>query len=311
MSGPDHIVASLLGTAIANVAVTGITRRGTRTITTAVVGPDGSAVVLKTYGPADSEGDGTWAAQIGRQLEECGMRAPASARVATTLGVRPGALLCALAPGRSWLATVGTATAGQAAEAIGGWLHTLQSITLDLPASTTRGVQELTAQTGAIDQIAGSLSTRLARASQTILAGLAAPQPLVTSHGNLHPDNLFVDELDGVAVVTAIDLDTVAAREAAFDLGYGVAQLLVRSRRRPGLAHGAAAAQALLGGYRKHGGMVESDRIVLQAARGLLQAAHYEAVAMRGGHSALQNDLALVEAMLDDGLGALPLLTKD
>ena len=80
---------------------------------------------------------------------------------------------------------------------------------------------------------------------------------VVTSHGDLHPANLF---LTGDAVV-AIDLDTVAAREPAYDVGYAVSHLVVTSLLAGAPPeHGVAAAARLWDAYRQGGGVATEHR---------------------------------------------------
>ena len=262
-------------------------------------------MVLKQYRPDDEEGDGTWAADVGRRLEQLGMCAPALDRVAVTHGVRPGALLCERAPGESWRSTVGTAQGVSAAHAVGRWVATLQRQPLHLPEGTRRGPADTQRQLGALLQDGAVDTARVRAAGEHLLRELAAPQPHVPSHGNLHPDNLFVHEQARGVVVIAIDLDTVAARESAYDVGYGVAQLVIRSLRRPGREHGQRAARGLIDGYLEHRGAATPERIALQAARAVLQALHFEAVGMRQPLRANAEYLPLLEGLLDHGLGAL------
>jgi len=258
------------------------------------------SVVLKEYQDDNEEGDGRWAAQVGRRLEAAGMRPPATTTVAQTLGARAGALVCAHAPGRPWRQTVGTSVGDEASRAVGRWCAAMERTPLALPAATGRGVVEAAAQLEALER---STLTRVGRArGADLLSALNEPQALVTSHGNLHPENLFVTQ-DDLPTVTGIDLDTAAAREPAYDVGYGVAQLLVRSARRPGIAHGRTAAAALVAGYEQAGGVASRRRIAVQAARGLLQALHYEVVALGREQAAAQTLLEPFRALAD---GQLP-----
>ena len=79
MTAPEQVVAELPGVDVHDVEPTATSRRGERTVTTAVLRQDRSVVVLKTYGPHDAEGDGTWAARVGRQpIAGCGSLARAA-----------------------------------------------------------------------------------------------------------------------------------------------------------------------------------------------------------------------------------------
>ena len=108
-------------------------RRGTvltmLDVTPAAGGP-AQRMVLEQYRPHYEEGDGTWAAEVGRQLEAAGLRAPAPDRVALSYGVLPGGAAVRArehAPGVSWRSTVGAPEAARAASAVGRWIRTLQA----------------------------------------------------------------------------------------------------------------------------------------------------------------------------------------
>ena len=312
MSSTPEVRAVLTGllpwTAVDAVEVGRQDRRGTvltmLNVTPAAGGPV-QRLVLKQYRPGDEEGDGTWAAHVGQALEATGMRAPAPDRVALSLAARPGALLCEHAPGVSWRATVGTADGERAAAAVGRWVAALQSHRVDAPVGTRRGPGGARLQLDALLLLDAPPPGRVAAVGERVLAGLAEPQPLVLAHGNLHPDNLFVDVGAPGLVVTAIDLDTAARREPAYDVGYGVAQLVIRSLRRPGRDHGERAARAFLDGYRTAEGLAPDDRIALQAARAVLQALHYEAVGMRQPARAQEFLLPFLEGLVLQGLDVL------
>ena len=68
-----------------------------------------------------------------------------------------------------------------------------------------------------------SATRRLRPLTRFIGAHLEPDTPGVPSHGDYHPMNIFVDERR----VTAIDIDTFAAREPMFDVGYFVAQTAI------------------------------------------------------------------------------------
>lgn len=262
-------------------------------------------VVLKTYGAGDPEGDGTWAATAGRRLEAAGFGEGSPFQVARTHGARPGFLLCAHAPGMLWREAVGTAGNSRASELVGAWHAALQATALDLPVGRTRGPEVLAEQLPELEAVGGPAAPLVRARLGELLDRLREPQPLMPSHGNAHPQNFFVDLAADPPVTTAIDLDTIAAREPAHDIGYAIAHALIRSRRRPGPEHGYTAAQAVLHGYRRAGGVAPNDRVAVQTARAIVQAMHHEAVILRRGQHAVAQDLPIVGALLDEGITAL------
>jgi len=84
-----------------------------------------------------------------------------------------------------------------------------------------------------------------------------------------------------------VDLDTVAPRPPAFDVGYAIGQLLVMSQlrfRHP--APGAAAAMAFWDVFARRG-TVAWRHVAVQVARTLLQSTHYELCDLRTGRTEL------------------------
>ena len=301
-------VRQLLGRSVDRLVVTSEKTRRFRKIVMATVWPTGEPtldVVLKTYGAGDPEGDGTWSAVVGRRLENAGMGAVSSLCVAPTYGASPGALLCARAPGELWRSTFATTAAASASKRVGAWLAVLQGTRLELPVSRARGADALADQLLELEAIGGPTAVGLRAIRLEMLPRLQEPQPLAPSHGNAHPENFFVDLSASPPVLTAIDLDTVAAREPAHYLGYAMAQALIRTRRRPGPEHGYAAAASVLNGYRQAGGLAADDRIALQVARALVQAVHHEAVVLAKGIAPVLEDLPVIDALLRAGIGAL------
>jgi aminoglycoside phosphotransferase (APT) family kinase protein len=96
--------------------------------------------------------------------------------------------------------------------------------------------------------------------------------PLVPSHGDYHPENVFL----APGFTTAIDHDHLGRREAAFDVGYAIAQLLIMSYFRTGrFSAGAHAARAFWRRY-AHTGRAIWPRVRVHVARTFLQSLHYE-----------------------------------
>jgi Phosphotransferase enzyme family len=121
-------------------------------------------------------------------------------------------------------------------------------------------------------------------------------RPPVPSHGDFHPKNVFL----APGRVTVIDFDTFGRREAAFDVGYAMGQLLVMSKLRLGdLGPGTDAAGAF---YRQYcrGRFIEWQRVALHVARTLVQSLHYELCVLR--RSDRSELLWLWRSLIDDAL---------
>jgi Ser/Thr protein kinase RdoA (MazF antagonist) len=96
--------------------------------------------------------------------------------------------------------------------------------------------------------------------------------PSVPSHGDYHPRNVFLT----AGLTTAIDFDTFGMREPAFDVGYAIGQLLIRSCFHTGdFSSGASAALAFWRRYER-GGQAPWPRVAVQVARTFLQSLHFE-----------------------------------
>lgn len=119
------------------------------------------------------------------------------------------------------------------------------------------------------------------RALGEALAPLLAEEggPLVPAHGDLHPKNvLLADDW-----TTVIDFDHAGLREAGFDVGYAVGQLLVVSYlRHATLVPGAEAAAAFWASYRE-GGQAGAHRVCIHVARTVFQSLHFELCVLKNG----------------------------
>lgn len=272
----------------------------------AVIDGDGrerrGGVVLKNDGRRRAE----TVFHVLRQLREAGLRPPAHLRVPEPLGTsRDGQVLVQeWVAGNPWADTLGHGPARQASARAAEWLVTLQSLPVSVAASEAhlesvrRYARELVAaypsEEAALRQFAGRL-----------LEGLGSvPQPPVPSHGDLHPKNLLIDG----EVVTAVDLDTFAAREPAFDVGYAIGELLIMSVLRLGeTATGLDAAAAFWFGYLRAGGTAAPERVALHVGRTFLQSLHYELCVLRNSRNQLlQRWPELAREWMDsDGLAPL------
>ena len=223
-----------------------------------------------------------WADRAARLLVGAGFGPGSQSQVAAPFGVcGPGVLVSERVAGLSLLATLRNAPTATAAavlaERAATWLLDLQSVPLALPTSDRRDLGAALPQLVELAAVLGPESAReLGELARRLQAACGAGQDaVVTSHGDLHPANLF---LTGDAVV-AIDLDTVAAREPAYDVGSAVSHLVVTSLLAGAPPeHGVAAAARLWDAYRRGGGVAQDHRIAVQAARALVQSLHFELV---------------------------------
>ncbi len=274
-----------------------------------------SDIVLKH----DPQGRARSAFQVLRQLREAGLRPPAHFRVPEPLGASQDGHLLAQewVTGIPWADTLGTERAHASSARAAEWLVVLQSLhhppappAFDRPhpplpavvsdahlASIRRHGSELADAHPAESRAIGRLAARL-------LDRLGSPEPPVPSHGDLHPKNLLVDG----EVVTAVDFDTFALREPAFDVGYAIGELLIMSLLRLGEAlPGSTAAADFWFRYRQLGGTASPDRVALHVGRTFLQSLHYELCVLRNSRDELLRrwpELAW-EWMESDGLAPL------
>lgn len=244
--------------------------------------------------------------QILRQLRDAGLRPPAHVRVPEPLGTsRDGQVLVQeWVPGDPWADSLGKADALEASARAAQWLATLQSLPVPAPASqahlasVSRYARELVAAHP-------SETATIRRLSGRLLQGLSSiSQPAVPSHGDLHPKNLLIDG----EVVTVVDLDTFAAREPAFDVGYAIGELIIMAMfRLGGATAGLEAAGAFWFGYLQAGGTATPERVALHVGRTFLQSLHYELCVLRNSKYELLRrwpELAW-EWMDSDGLAPL------
>lgn len=270
-------------------------------------------VIVKVYG----SDRGRMALETLRQLWKAGFRSPGSYQVPRPYGYLPeeGALLQGTAPGTSWGDLVRTRDpsllTGSARSA--SWLLQLQR---------SRLIGEPKSQKGAVEsvqrwsqELAGTFSDhahRLESVAARLIPALGADGlPLAPSHGDYHPMNIFLTP----RLTTVIDFDTFALREAAFDVGYAIGQLLIMSYFQTGtFGPGAQAALAFWHQYQMSG-LAPWNRVAIQVARTLFQSLHYELYTLRTSRlELLPLWTRLMEVWLDssrttilDGLRALPL----
>lgn len=193
-----------------------------------------SALVLKQY--ADDRG--AWTRRWLQRLTEAGLAAPARFTVTPARGWSAAhrTLVTDLATGQPWAdwTLAPAADRDAAAVAAADWLTRLQSLPVALPDRTGyRAGEELRRETGRLAIQYPSHAPRLFRVADTAHGLLygdphAAGPDLVASHGDLHPNNLYL-AAGGPLTVTAIDVDTAGLRRPSYDVGYALAQLLILS----------------------------------------------------------------------------------
>jgi len=236
-------------------------------------------IVAKIYG-SDRGAKALGALQ---QLWEAGFRPPARYRVPQPYAYLPeqGTLLQANAPGATWASFLRgdePALAAVSARA-GAWLVQLQRSSVSAEAKSWTG-DVATAQRLA-QELASTFpqhASRLEPVAERLIQILRAEGiPLMPAHGDYHPENVVLTP----RLTTVIDFDAVGLREAAFDVGYAIGQLLIMSYFQIGdFAPGASAALAFWRGY-KVGGQATWTRVAVQVARTFLQSLHYELCTLR------------------------------
>jgi Phosphotransferase enzyme family len=255
-------------------------------------------IVAKVY-----RGDrGSTALGALQRLWEAGFRPPARYRVPRPYGYsrEHGILVQAVAPGVAWADFLrGAEQALSVASArAAAWLIQLQQSPIDAEATGWEGdvvtghrrVQELLST---FPHHALRLEPLAARLLGRLPSDGSPPMP---SHGDYHPGNVFLSP----GLTTVIDLDHFGRREAAFDVGYAIGQLLIMSYIRTGaLAPGARAALAFWRRYR-HGGQAAWPRVAVHVARTLLQSLHFELCTLRNNRLELLGAWpALMQEWLD------------
>lgn len=264
-------------------------------------------LVAKLYGDAA----GADAFRVCEALRAAGMAPPAFATVPAVPGYLPEdrLLLMEHVPGRSWLEWLvedgrqapGPIAGTEACRLAADWLLALHGLPERAPAAAARRLLRALAArpgdgaaSGAGPAIAGrcheladrlpALALRLAPWPQRLGPALDAGEAIrpLPSHGDFHPGNLLL-ATGPEERATAIDLDGVALREPAFDVGAAVAQLLAMSFLQEwpggGVATGARAARAFWDHYREGASEGARDqleeRTTLHALATLLGVLHY------------------------------------
>lgn len=267
-----------------------------------------SSLVLKQY--ADDRG--AWTCRWLQRLTDAGLDAPGEFRVTAARGwsATYRTLVTDVAPGAAWAdwLTATEQNRDAAAVAAADWLTALQTLSVALPDRTAhRAVANLHHEASGLAVTFPEVASRLRRVAQAAATRLdesatcASVRRLVPSHGDLHPNNLYL--MAGAPLVaTAIDVDTAGMRRPSYDVGYALAQLLVVSWQRTGsFRTGAAAAQVFWQRWAGIGNDV--DAVPAEAARALVQSLHFELITYRTGRTdLLARWLDLADAVLAHGV---------
>ncbi|MDI9629673.1 MAG: phosphotransferase [Acidobacteriota bacterium] len=267
---------------------------------------DGRRLALKQYPDQRGALTNRWL----RRLTAAGFTEPSRFRVTSARGWSPArrTLLADVAPGSPWSEWVGRDLAGrvQTAVAAAEWLLALQRLPVSLEdRSDYRSVGEMRGEVRRLAVIFPDRQDEFEGIRHDV-AGVLAGKPvrLVPSHGDLHPQNLWI--LDGPSpAVTALDLDTAGFRRPSYDVGYAVAMLLVSSWMNTGdFRAGADLAEAFWNRWLKEG--QDAAAVPAEVARALVQSLHFELVTYRTGElRILPRWLRLARAALDDGIQSM------
>lgn len=270
---------------------------------------DGAEMVLKQY--ADDRG--AWTRRWLQRLAAAGLAPPAQFTVALERGWSGAhrTLVTDLAAGHSWTQWLLASARDRDAAALAAahWLVRLQSLPMALADRTGyRAGAELRRHARRLGELYPDHSRRLCAIASAAYGRLydhsTAPPHLVASHGDLHPQNLFLSTGEPLAV-TAIDLDTAGLRRPAYDVGYALAQMLVISWMRTGsFCAGAGAGLTFWRRWTDWNG-ADAEAVPAEITRALLQSLHFELVTYGNGRTDLLDRwLGVAEAVLASGVPA-------
>jgi hypothetical protein len=227
---------------------------------------------------ADKRSDGPEALETLQQLWEAGFRPPARYRVPRPYGywAEQKTMFQALAPGTPWANFLRSSpqdlldASARAAE----WLLQLQRISLR--AEVKDGDAHLSLVRRQLEELASAFPRHAPRlealAARMVLLQRPDNTPLVASHGDYHAKNVLIAS----RYTSVIDVDSFGLREAAFDVGYAIGELLIMSYFWTGsFSAGARAADAFWRRY-ETGGSARWPRVAVHVARTFIQSLHYE-----------------------------------
>ncbi len=221
------------------------------------------------------------------QVWRAGLRPPAPYTVARPICyiAERNLLLQEKAPGRPVADFLlgDSMAATSAAARCAAWVAALQAVPVKPESSLEKvryGVERYARE---LAELFPSHALRFERLACCALEALALRQIalLVPSHGDLHPENLFVGD-DGR--LTAVDLDKFGSQERAADVGYFLAQTEIMGYFRHGsFAATARAREEFLRAYEEAGGALCPARLGLYVGLAFLQSLHYELWVFRNG----------------------------
>ncbi len=247
------------------------------------------------------DGQGAKVMNALRQLWGAGFRPPSRYRVPRPYGYSEelGILLQAAAPGMAWAGFLQGAQCSLARSSAraAAWLTRLQQIPVHREADASLDYGSAAESHGKeLARAFPQYATRLESLVERMVPRLRADGiPPVYSHGDYHPKNVFLSP----GLTTVIDFDSFGLREAAFDVGCSIGQLLNMSFcRTGGFSAGADAALAFWHRYGR-GGQAPWPRVAAHVARTLLQVLHYTLCALAADRIEL---LALSTALMEDWL---------
>jgi len=193
----------------------------------------------------------------------------------------PGSLLADLIFGEP------DSAAFDAMERAAAWLAALHGAEVTAQPRLER-VRMLVARQGReLMELLPQQAPRVERLAARALTGLDARHvtPLVPSHGDFHPKNVFIT---AEGRVTVIDFDTFGLQEQAADVAYILAQTAIMGyRRRGSFAATTRVRHRLLQAYLEAAPMLSGQRLALYLGMVFLQSLHYELCTLRNGRTAI------------------------
>jgi hypothetical protein len=210
----------------------------------------------------------------------------------------PAVLFVHRVPGISWREMIfeGEDSLISSSRAAAGWLSMLHGKDLKLRRGTHLMVfSRLRRIEKEISQLFPDQADRVGAIVKKINASVLYSGVIKPSHGDFHARHMYMAR----EAVTAIDLDSLALREPAFDVGYAIGHLLMMAWLKYGTYDRGTKSSALfLEEYLRHE-QVETGRLVLHIARALLQSAHYSIVMRNPSIGPVERWLDVVERFLE------------
>ena len=211
-----------------------------------------------------------------RLLWDAGLRPPSLFTVAEPVAYLPDRflLLQEKAPGVQLLQKIkaGEAHPGDA-HCAADWLTALQRLDVPAEPSVSPGFNLESCR----QELPAALPEHAARLERLVNSIAAAVEPrttLVPSHGDFHPMNVYI----AADRVTAIDLDTFAAREPMTDVAYFLAQSAIMGFLMKGTFDVTSALRrAFVDAYEQNSSIApDRSRIGLQMALAFVRSLHYD-----------------------------------